>query len=164
MSTLSTINPEPRLLSNHGWAQVWQSPVTGHKSLLSAEAFQPGDIICSFTAGEILSVPTYLTVQTGINRHITLQPDFLQYINHHCSPNIFFDTTNFQIICLLPLEPGDELGFFYPSTEWDMSQPFNCHCGSPNCLHEIKGAAWLPLNVLEQYRLTDFIQQQLQSR
>lgn len=28
------------------------------------------------------------------------------------------------------LKKGDSLEFFYPSTEWDMAQGFDCACGS----------------------------------
>ncbi|KAM3555798.1 hypothetical protein MY1884_005397 [Beauveria asiatica] len=38
------------------------------------------------------------------------------------------------------LQPGDELTFFYPSTEWEMAQPFQCLCGTPTCRGTIDGA------------------------
>jgi hypothetical protein len=38
------------------------------------------------------------------------------------------------------LKAGQELTFFYPSTEWDMDQGFDCFCGSENCLGYIGGA------------------------
>jgi SET domain len=84
----------------------------------------------------------------------------LQYINHSCEPTVFFDTASLELICLKPLQPGDELTFFYPSTEWDMSQPFVCNCQSPGCLQLINGASHLDRSTLNQYRLTDFIKQQ----
>ena len=41
-----------------------------------------------------------------------------------------------------PLACGDELTFFYPSTEWDMVQPFRCTCAAPEgvCHVWISGA------------------------
>ncbi len=132
--------------------------------LVALKPFAPGEVFHAFTAGAILHTPTYLTVQTGTSEHITLQPEFLQYINHSCKPNVFFDTTAMQITVLRPLEPGDEVTFFYPSTEWDMTQTFNCNCGEACCIGEIKGAAWLPDSIIKQYRFTDYIKQQLQKR
>lgn len=38
------------------------------------------------------------------------------------------------------IKPGDELSFFYPSTEWHMAQPFDCLCGTPTCRGRIAGA------------------------
>jgi hypothetical protein len=42
-----------------------------------------------------------------------------------------------------------------------MTQSFQCYCGSPRCLGEIKGAAFVSKEILPQYRFTDFIHSQL---
>jgi hypothetical protein len=62
-----------------------------------------------------------------------------------------------QLECLTDIEIGDELFFFYPATEWKMSQVFNCHCGQPACVGLIQGASQLSKAVLKKYKLTDFI-------
>ncbi|KAF5565762.1 post-SET domain-containing protein [Fusarium napiforme] len=61
------------------------------------------------------SEPTYATVQTGRDTHLNLN-----------RPK--------------GLKVGDELTFFYPSTEWHMAQPFDCLCGTPSCRGRISGA------------------------
>lgn len=143
-------------------AIVRHNTQNGQRELHSLVAFKPGDIICTFGARETLDVPNYLTVQVGINKHILLAPEDLQYANHSCAPNFFFDTTTMQVIALENIHPGDELTFFYPSTEWDMAQPFQCFCGHPGCLGMIEGAAYLSEEAVKKYRLTDFIVRQLQ--
>lgn len=157
-------NPEHRIISDHGIAQVRQRLSNNQNALFALQSFQPGDVIAEFSAGTIAAEPTYLTVQVDINKHITLQPVFLQYINHSCEPNVFFNTTTMQLVALKEIRKEEEMTFFYPSTEWKMIQPFNCYCGSPHCLGQIRGAAFLPKNVWKQYQLTDFIQQQLTKR
>lgn len=152
------------MVSKHGFADVMQNSATGEKSLHANAFFDAGDVLCSFEAREVLNAPNYLTVQTGDDKHIMLQPEFLQYINHSCSPNVFFDTNVMQLVALKEIQPGDEMLFFYPSTEWDMSQPFDCFCGTPQCLHTIKGAAYLSDEVAMRYRLTAFIQQKINTR
>ncbi len=152
------------MLSKHGFADIMQNSVTGEKSLHATAFFDKEETICCFAADQVLELPTYLTVQTGENRHITLDPEFLQYINHSCNPNVFFNTTSMELVALKEIQPGDELLFFYPSTEWDMVQPFDCYCNSSNCLHRIQGAAHLTKTEVARYRLTDFIQQQLKNR
>ncbi len=104
---------------------------TNQKSLFAAVSFSTRrcDQLSSVQT-KFRKYATYLTVQTGTDRHITLIPDFLQYINHSCSPNIFFNTTTMELVCLQPIQPGDEFTFFYPSTEWEMAQPFVCNCGT----------------------------------
>ena len=152
------------VLSQHVVAEVMQNPISGQKSLHSLQYFQPGDVINPFKAKETHSTPSYLTVQVDTNKHIMLDPVFLQYINHSCDPNVFFDTTSMFVIALKEIRPGDELTFFYPSTEWHMAQPFACNCGTDRCMGQIRGASHIPEEILSKYRLTDFIQQQLHER
>ncbi len=153
-----------KTLSKHGFADVMQNSITGEKSLHATAFFDAGELICGFGPEKILDSPTYLTVQIDEDKHITLQPEFLQYINHSCNPNVFFDTANMELIALKEIQPGDELVFFYPSTEWEMDQPFDCFCGTRQCLHRIQGAAHLSEEDVNKYRLTNFIQQKLQTR
>ena len=162
METLTT--PAYRTVSNHVIAERRQKISNNQNALFALQSFQPGEMIAEFSAGTIAAEPTYLTVQVDTGKHITLQPEFLQYINHSCAPNVFFDTTTMKLVALKEIRQEEEMTFFYPSTEWEMTQPFRCYCGSPACLGEIKGAAFLSKNVWKQYRLTDFIQQQLAKR
>jgi hypothetical protein len=157
-------NSDFRTISNHTIAEVRQNLITNQKGLFAMKNFIPEETIQDFSASEILSAPTYLTVQVANDKHILLDPQFLQYINHSCDPNVFFDTTMMKVIALKPIHSGEEFSFFYPSAEWDMAQPFTCHCGSKNCLKEIKGAAYLSKEETMHYRLTRFIQQQLHDR
>ena len=152
------------MLSKHGFADIMQDPVTGEKSLHATAFFDKEDVVCVFGPERTQETPTYLTVQVSENKHILLQPDFLQYINHSCSPNVFFVTDNMELVAIKEIQPGDELLFFYPSAEWDMVQPFDCFCGTRDCFRRIKGAAYLTEQELAQYRVTGFINEQLQKR
>lgn len=149
------------LLSSDELVEIREDLATSHKSLVATCACKSDDVWCAFSARETFPEASRLTIQISINRHITLQPEFLQYTNHSCAPNIFFDTTMMKVIALRAIKPDDELTFFYPSTEWDMAQPFACHCGESCCLRYINGAAYMAPDVLRQHRLTDFIHQQI---
>jgi len=153
-----------RIISDHSFAVVRQNLVNNQKAFFAQRSYQPGDVVIEFSASKLLAEPSYLTVQVGIDRHILLHPEHLQYINHSCDPNVFFDTHAMHIVALKTIEVGDEMTFFYPSTEWDMSQPFTCYCGCTNCLGEIRGAAHINPETLSNYKLTRFIQQQLHDR
>lgn len=161
MIASSFTNSGYTVISRHGIADVWHNTSTNQHALHAAVSFNPGDSILPFTAGSVHEHPTYLTVQTGARRHITLLPEFLQYINHSCDPNVFFDTDNMQLICVKAIKRGEEMRFFYPGTEWEMAQPFICNCGSSNCIQLINGAAHLSKETLSKYKLTNFIAQQL---
>jgi hypothetical protein len=159
-----TAIPNYRVISDHEIAEVRRKFENQQNALFALRSYQPGETIAAFSAGAISAEPTYLTVQVGIRKHITLQPEFLQYINHSCDPNVFFDTSLMQLVALKEVKNGEEMTFFYPSTEWKMTQRFQCYCGSLYCLGEIRGAAYLSKDAQEKYRLTDFIQQQLARR
>jgi SET domain len=149
------------VLSSHGFADIINNSNTQQKSLHATTVFNAGETICKFSAATELENPTYLTVQIGINKHITLSPNFIQYINHSCDPNVFFNTSTMELMALKNISIGDELVFFYPSTEWDMTQSFQCFCGSLACLKEIKGAAYLSADITAKYLFTEFILKQL---
>jgi len=164
MIKTSFITPSFEVISKHVFAEVLLNKETNQKALFAAVNFAPGDVICSFLANISQTYATYLTVQTGVDRHITLKPEFLQYINHSCEPTVFFNTTSMELVCLRDMQPGDEFTFFYPSTEWEMAQPFVCNCGSASCLQLINGASHLSVETLSKYKLTDFIRQQVRQK
>ncbi|PNH02698.1 Histone-lysine N-methyltransferase, H3 lysine-36 specific, partial [Tetrabaena socialis] len=128
-----------------------------HIALYSRKAFEAGDLLIEFGASAEQDHPTYLTLQVGEGRHIELRPEWLEHVNHSCDPNALFDTTTFRFEAIRSIAPGDELSFFYPSTEWSMGSPFKCKCGSPACVGVIAGASQLGAAVLAGRRLTDFI-------
>jgi hypothetical protein len=149
------------LISSHPAGDLYFSKESGHHYLNSVKDYQPGDIIEEFSSAYIENLPNRFTVQKNEHEHIVLHPKYLQYLNHSCDPNCFIDVNNFQIIAIKPIEKGVSLNFFYPSTEWKMSEPFKCLCGSYNCLGEIKGAYAIPLNILNTYKLSPFIESRI---
>ena len=155
--------PLPHLfrISHHGFASLYENKITGEKSLHATVPYQQGNVFATFEASEILPSPNKYTVQVNDDTHIILQPPVLQYINHSCQPNVFFNTTTFELSSIRDIVAFDELTFFYPSTEWVMESPFTCFCGNNNCLHDIRGAFFLSAETIAQYRFTDFILQKL---
>jgi hypothetical protein len=89
-----------------------------------------------------------MTVQVSEHTHILLAPSSLSFMNHGCSPNVHLDVERRVLVALRPIAPGDELEFFYPSTEWTMASPFACHCRSARCLGRIGGASRAPESML----------------
>ncbi|CAI7658069.1 unnamed protein product [Penicillium viridicatum] len=109
---------------------------------------------------------TYTSVANGKNCRIELNSD-LVYCNHSCRPSLIFDMSRFEVRVAddRPLAIGDELTFFYPSTEWEMVQPFQCNCGAQGkCRGLISGAANLETSILSQYWLNQHIRDLLQDR
>ena len=86
---ITNISSNYRVISDHSFAAVRQNIVNNQKAFFAQRTYQPGDVVIEFSARQVLSEPSYLTVQVGIDKHILLYPEHLQYINHSCDPNVF---------------------------------------------------------------------------
>ena len=157
----ANIPKQTKFISDHTEGAVYLDPVKNHHLFIATKPHQKNEIICHFTARETCTEPSRFTVQAGEKKHILLYPLHLQYINHSCNPNAFFDIDKFQLIAVKDIEEGDEITFFYPSSEWEMSESFSCNCGENNCMGKISGAVQIPKPIINQYRLTQFIQLKL---
>lgn len=164
MLTQQFTQPHYSVISTHDFGEIRKDIASGAKAFFAIQNFIIGEVITHFEAAAILNHPTYLTVQTGEKEHIHLKPEYLQYINHSCNPNVLFNTDTMQLECLQNIKAGDELCFFYPATEWSMAQPFDCLCGSANCIGKIQGAKYASIEVLKNYKLTSFIQSMLNNK
>ncbi|KAI0031286.1 hypothetical protein K488DRAFT_52426 [Vararia minispora EC-137] len=116
-----------------------------NSGLVARKGFATNELITRIE-GTTRGPKAYSSVQCGPGEddHIELNSDLL-YANHSCDPNIAFDLSSrdpsgWHVRALKPIATGEELSFFYPSTEWEMSQPFVCQCGALSCLREIRGA------------------------
>ncbi|KAL2854196.1 D-isomer specific 2-hydroxyacid dehydrogenase [Aspergillus pseudodeflectus] len=108
----------------------------------------------------------YTSVQTGRDTHIELNSD-LVFCNHSCTPSLNFDMHKMEVRVVdeRPLSAGDALTFFYPSSEWEMDQAFQCNCGSGDkCKGLIKGAKGMSRKDLEGYWLNPHIEELLSER
>lgn len=136
--------------------------VSGEKGYVAARAIALGGTIASWAATAVTTPRDRYTVQIARDRHI--DSDAVRYLNHACAPNAFVDAGTGDVVALRPIATGEPLGFFYPSTEWEMSAPFDCSCGHEGCLGRIDGAGTLPADVLRGYALNQHIRELLAER
>lgn len=127
----------------------------GYKSLVTGRSFQRGEIIGELPCTAVHTHPSQYTIQTGGGRHIEIGT--YAFMNHSCSPNVIINTTKMQVIANQSIQAGSELTFFYPSTEWEMVNPFICLCGSPSCIHVVAGAKFLSFSMLANYYINQHI-------
>ena len=74
---------------------------------------------------------------------------FDEYVNHSCSPNCCLDFKGWDLVALRYIQKGEELTFNYNSSEFDLveqSCSFQCRCGAPNCVGEVKGFKYLSID------------------
>jgi len=100
------------LISSHEHCEVRQNKENNQHGLFANASFKAGDTIVAFDASKIVDTPNYLTVQVSEHKHIYLFPEYLQYVNHCCEPNVIFNTTTMQLECISDIETGEELRFF----------------------------------------------------
>lgn len=108
--------------------------------------------------------PSYSTAQAGRDLHVELNSN-LHFVNHSCDPTLEWDMSRMEIRVRhdRDLKKGDILSFFYPSTEWELAQPFDCWCGAGEgkCLGRIEGAAKAGKDRLKHWWLNDYIREML---
>src|SRR5512140_1916549 len=127
------------------------------RSLITTQPYKKGEILCEIPTESLYDKPNQFTVQIGIDQHTEVRE--LASMNHSCDPSTILDTTRMLVIATRDLAAGDELTFFSPATEWEMSSPFICLCGASNCIHVVAGARFLPLSTLETHFLNHHIRE-----
>lgn len=129
----------------------------GYQTLIAQRSFSPGEVITSFSIAEAYRQANTHSLQVDRCSHAMIHPVELQYTNHSCAPNAFFDTVQGEVICLNAIQQRTSITIFYPATEWDMTNGFTCLCGSDNCLGRIQGAKYLREDILSRYDLSEHI-------
>ena len=129
------------------------------RSLITKQAYKKGEVICEIPTAKVIDTANRYTVQIGRDRHTEVGK--LSALNHSCDPNVILDTENLKMVARRDIEVGEELSFFYPSTEWEMDAPFICLCGASNCIHVVAGARFLPLSTLENQYLNRHIREMM---
>ena len=127
------------------------------RTLATKRAYKKGEVICDIPSENLTNEPNRFTVQIGRDKHTHVGK--LAALNHSCDPNVILDTENMKMVAYRDIEKGEELFFFYPSTEWQMDAPFICLCGSANCINVVAGARFLPLSTLERHYLNPHIRE-----
>jgi hypothetical protein len=183
--SLEALNGSASAVPNGAHANGHVKPVTiGFEPLLSErlyvqrsdQAFCSGAIsLVDLPAGAVFAkittaTPTnkaYTSVQTSETSHIELNSD-LVFCNHSCNPSLEFDMYHMEVRVVRgrDLRKGEPLTFFYPSSEWDMAQPFTCACGAGKgkCCGTIAGAKDMDARVLGRYWLNRHIVRMLEAR
>ncbi|KAL4981556.1 hypothetical protein BDW68DRAFT_183372 [Aspergillus falconensis] len=150
-------HPQP---THPGLLHVHRSPLVFGSSAISEISLPAGALFTKITAATPSS-KAYTSVQVSRDAHIELNSD-LVYCNHSCDPTLNFDMGKMEVRVVddRPLKKGDPLTFFYPSSEWEMDQPFQCTCGAgEKCKGFIKGAKGMGRKALKGYWLNEHIEE-----
>ena len=133
--------------------------------LVSLVDREPGTLLTRIEGSALTSQRSYSSVQVSEEEDIELNND-LVFTNHSCEPNVIFDMEKLEVRIVEDklVKKGDDITFFYPSTEWNMQQPFDCHCDNDRCLGIVRGAKYLDEAKLREYWLNPHIERLLAKR
>jgi SET domain-containing protein len=119
------------------------SPKEKGKGLFAEKEFKKGEAIIKIK-GKVIDHPTRTSIQIDTDKHLEWEEiPQIGFLNHSCSPNCYIDTKTLKLVALRDIAQGEEITFNYNSTEWEMSFPFMCLCGSKNCYKKIRGYKFL---------------------
>lgn len=117
----------------------------GH-GIVARQGFDRGDILLTLQ-GRLASKPSRFSVQIDDRLHLepaqksqrngTFDSSSWRLLNHSCEPNARLAYPN--VVALRKITAGEQITFDYNSTEFDMSEPFECQCGTASCSHVIRG-------------------------
>lgn len=127
---------------------------------VATQAFADGQLVHRIDDYRITQIPSYQSIQIDATTHLE-DLGVIAYLNHSCRPSTIVDADALEVRATRAIEPGDELTFFYPATEWDMDRPFDCLCAEPSCIGNVAGAKYLSLETLNDYFINRHIQQLL---
>jgi hypothetical protein len=159
------VNPSTTTFNLHDRLTVHRSPKAFSSGAISLISLARGSLFYPLTNLSRVSGAAYTTVQVDRDAHIELNSD-LVFCNHSCSPTLEFDmhANEVRVARDRDLRVGDPLTFWYPSTEWSMTQPFECSCGSSACKGWISGAGEMEEGVVRGYWLNAHIENLLDEK
>lgn len=131
---------------------------TSPDSLMSKVDLPAGALFTTITAATEAAQKRWSTVQVSKGKHVDLN-SALMYMNHSCDPSLEIDTDMMEVRVTKgrELKIGEELNFFYPSTEFEMDKPFECLCGAKSCLGTVTGAAQIGSETLKRWFVNEHI-------
>ncbi|KAL4796087.1 major facilitator superfamily domain-containing protein [Aspergillus venezuelensis] len=144
--------------------QVNRNSEAYSNSARSLVKLPPGALFAKISSATPTQERTYSSVATRKDTQIELNDD-LVFCNHSCTPSLIFDMKAMEVrVGEKGIKKGDELTFFYPSSEWTMAQPFVCAYGAEEYLGVIEGSKSIFKDVLARYWLNGHIEELREER
>ena len=132
--------------------------------LVASQTIASGEVIVQSREEEVQDHRNWRTLQLDETRH--LLNEFLNFVDHSCSPNALLDVDKLALVAIRDIAVGDAVTFFYPGSEVELSQPFECHCGSSECVQHINGGFYMRHDqmrwILDKGYCTTFMQHQFE--
>jgi len=134
-------------------------------SINSRVSLPAGSLFTPITTATPADTKRWSTVQTARNTHIELNSALL-YMNHSCAPSLEVDVKEMvvRVSRERDLKAGDDLTFFYPTSEWEFDAPFECLCAEKGCLGQVRGARFIEGGDAKRWWFNEHILEMMKER
>lgn len=138
-TVLRTDNPLVGVLVEHA-----------ERRLVTTTAIAAGTVLFRIEGHET-PTPTKYSLQVGKDLHLDqrgardaqdrVRRFYWRYMNHGCAPTTRIVARD--VVAARDIAALEGVTFDYNTTEYDMAEPFRCHCGAAECVVLVKGAKHL---------------------
>lgn len=155
----------------------------GQISITSRVSQPRGSHLCYIQTHYSIPSATWSSFQSSKTTHAEFNCA-LVYLNHSCSPSVEIEVYEPDAQGNYPnglagevrvardrdLQAGDDVTFFYPSTEWESPRPFGCLCGADEkgegkkCIGVQRGAKFISHKVLQNYFVNNHVMELIAER
>ena len=148
--------PEGHSACNQEYKGVLQIKDTPNKGLglFASRDFSVGDLVMTSKPIVVTETRDSHSVQIDWNTHIQMNLP-ARLINHSCFSNVGIknneNNDSYDFRAIRPITEGEELTWDYEASEWELSTPFDCGCGSANCRKRLEGFKVNGSIIREQY-------------
>ena len=105
----------------------------GQLALYAKSDILKGTVILDLSQLPIINQNNRYAVTLSKGKYIDTANHLSSYTNHSCEPNLSFDTSKLTFEAIKDLKKDEMLTFDYFTTEIEITEPFQCLCGSQFC-------------------------------
>lgn len=101
------------------------------RDLVATDDFRQGELVIALPSAS-QPLPDKYSIEIAPGVHIDCSNSLVGAVNHSCNPNAA--VRNGKIVAWACIKAGDSITIDYKRTETKLAEPFDCNCGSKNCL------------------------------
>eukprot|EP01066_Platyproteum_vivax_P020551 Platyproteum_vivax@DN8476_c0_g1_i1.p1 len=121
--------------------EVKQVSAAVGQGVFATRPFTEGELVVSGKSVSVSDNATQYSIQTDMKTHVLMALPAVN-LNHSCDANLIAklnDKGAYDFIAKRDIKRGEQVTFDYDTTEYCMSAPVPCACGTPLCRKIVAG-------------------------